>query len=82
MAKTIARSLGEFFGHIVRGVKAPVTPATQSQVVSSTVREQSQQTEHGPVTLRRTIIEEVVIENPPAPISSSSHGSTDADRAR
>ena len=61
--KSLMRSLGEFVGHIVHSAKAD--PAPHRTVVSKTTEEQIQQTPEGPVTLRRTTIEE--IEYPEAP---------------
>jgi len=57
------RSLGEFFGHIARGVKADVKPA-KPQEVRRTVEEETRDTPQGKVTLRRTTIEEVEIRKP------------------
>lgn len=47
------RSLGEFFGHIVKGVKTN----PNKKVVKKTVEEEKK----GNVTLRRTTIEEIEI---------------------
>ena len=64
------RSLGEFVGHIVRAVKtdpgAPARPgAGKDRVeVRREVAEERRDTELGPVTLRRTTIEEIEIERP------------------
>ena len=54
------RSLGEFFGHIARGVKADVKPS-KPQEVRRTVEEETRDTPEGKITLRRTTIEEVEI---------------------
>jgi hypothetical protein len=51
--KPLMRSLGEFFGHIVKAVKTD----PQKKVVRRTVEEEKQ----GDITLRRTTIEEVEI---------------------
>jgi hypothetical protein len=59
--KSLMRSLGEFFGHIVRGVKAPVEGAERHEVRRE-VQEETWETAQGKVTLRRTTIEEVVID--------------------
>jgi len=68
------RNLGEFFGHVVKGVKsdpnAPAAPETAetnpgdanpepSRVVRRQVQEQEVLTPEGKVVLRRTIIDEV-----------------------
>lgn len=59
--KTIMRSLGEFFGHIAKGVKsdpaAPGVPAEGRQVVRKSVEEEKK----GNVVLRRTTIEEIEV---------------------
>ena len=58
--KSIARSLGEFFGHIVQGVKTdPAAPASRREV-NRVVREEDQ----GEVILRRTVIDEVELKDP------------------
>ena len=58
--KSIARSLGEFFGHIVDGVKSdPNTPVVRREV-NRTVQEKDQ----GDVILRRTVIDEVELKDP------------------
>ena len=77
--KSLMRNLGEFFGHIVEGVKStpeggnphpPVVsgstqiPAAPSSVVREHVREQEIQTPQGKIVLRRRIIDEV---EPPRP---------------
>ena len=51
--KSLMRNLGEFFGHIVRGVKAD--PGGDREVVSKKVEEE----DRGSVVLRRTTIEEI-----------------------
>jgi hypothetical protein len=60
--KSLARSFGEFFGHIARGVKTdPATDARRSDTreVQRTVEEHDQ----GDVILRRTVIDEVQLKN-------------------
>jgi hypothetical protein len=59
------RSLGEFFGHIVQGIKTDVEPAKKT-VTRQTVEEESRQTPEGTVILRRTIIEEVEVPKKPS----------------
>jgi len=51
--KSLMRNLGEFFGHVVRGVKSD--PGGEREVVSKKVEEE----DHGKVVLRRTTIEEI-----------------------
>lgn len=57
-AKSLARSLGEFFGHIRAGVRAKPAGTTRHEV-SRTVDEETVNTPRGRATLRRTVIEEV-----------------------
>lgn len=56
-SKSLMRSLGEFFGHIARGVKTD--PA--KKVVRKNVEEERR----GNVTLRRTTIEEIEVRKEP-----------------
>lgn len=58
--KPLARSLGEFVGHIWRGVTGDVS--RDKREVKRTVEEEERETEHGKVTLRRTTIEEIEFE--------------------
>lgn len=58
--KTIARSLGEFFGHIVDGVKTDPADAVLTREVNRIVEEHDQ----GDVILRRTVIDEVELKDP------------------
>lgn len=56
--KPLMRNLGEFFGHIARGLRTdPAKP--QKLVTRQTVEEEARETPQGQVVLRRTIIEEV-----------------------
>lgn len=56
--KSIARSVGEFFGHIMRGVKTdPSRP--ERMEVSREVEEE----DRGDVVLRRTVVEEVELKD-------------------
>lgn len=57
--KSLARSLGEFFGHIRAGIKARPTDARERREVSRTVDEETVDSPRGKVTLRRTVIEEI-----------------------
>lgn len=63
--KPLMRSLGEFFGHIVRAVKTDPAkaPPPRAEVRRETAQE-TRDTPAGPVTLRRTTIEEIEL---PAP---------------
>lgn len=64
--KSLARSLGEFFGHIRAGVRAKPTPdAPARREVSRSVEEETVDTPRGKVTLRRTVIEEIDLPREP-----------------
>lgn len=54
--KPLMRSLGEFFGHIIRGVKTD--PSERKRTV---VRKQIEEEDRGDMVLRRTTIEEIEI---------------------
>ena len=58
--KSIMRSLGEFFGHIAKGVRTDVEQ--DRRVVRKEVEEETRDTDSGRVTIRRTTIEEVEID--------------------
>ena len=53
--KPLMRSLGEFFGHIVKAVKTD--PSKKQTVISKSVEEE----DHGNITLRRTTIDEIEV---------------------
>lgn len=55
--KPLMRSLGEFFGHIISGVKTDPT----KKVVRKDVEVETRETKEGKVVLRRTIVEEVEV---------------------
>lgn len=55
--KTLMRSLGEFFGHVAKGVKTDPT----KKVVRKEVEVEERDTPDGKVVLRRTIVEEVEV---------------------
>ncbi|QOI99918.1 MAG: hypothetical protein HRU70_05240 [Phycisphaeraceae bacterium] len=59
--KPLARSLGEFVGILWRAARTPVEGGggRGSRVVKTEVRERVVETPGGPVTLRRTTIDEV-----------------------
>jgi hypothetical protein len=59
--KPLMRSLGEVFVHIVKGVKTD--PSEKQTVTSRNVEEE----DHGNITLRRTTIEEIEIQEPKDP---------------
>lgn len=72
--KTIMRSLGEFFGHIVRGVKTDATSNPNVKEVSRQVEEE----ENDGVVLRRTTIEEIEIHDS----TEKNHAEQDAAQKR
>jgi hypothetical protein len=55
-SKSIARSLGEFVGHIVRGVKTDPAKANRTEVKREVIEEKKEG-----MVLRRTTIEEIEI---------------------
>ncbi len=57
--KSLMRSIGEFFGHIVHGIKHDPTKA--SRVVRHDVEEKSGETPDAQYTMRRTTIEEIEV---------------------
>lgn len=63
--KPLMRSLGEFFGEIWKGVRTD--PSRPGRISKRRVEERVEQTSEGPVILRRTIIEEVIVPPRPAP---------------
>ncbi|MBX3379587.1 MAG: hypothetical protein KF805_05805 [Phycisphaeraceae bacterium] len=60
-SKSLSRSLGEFFGHIWKGVQEPVTPSSNKQIVRQETTEEVRQTESGKVIMRRTIVDELEV---------------------
>ncbi|MFO0859604.1 MAG: hypothetical protein U0570_03545 [Phycisphaerales bacterium] len=63
--KSLSRSLGEFFGHIWKGVKEPVEP--EKRIVRQQTVEEERQTPAGKVIVRRTVVEEMELQPPPKP---------------
>ncbi|UCD75846.1 MAG: hypothetical protein JSV91_02795 [Phycisphaerales bacterium] len=53
--KPLMRSLGEFFGHIVRAIRTD--PAAKRSVIRKEVEEE----DRGDIVLRRTTIEEIEV---------------------
>jgi hypothetical protein len=61
--KSIMRSLGEFCGHVWKGVTSdPSKGGSQKRVVRHDVEERDASDEQNRITLRKTTIEEVEIE--------------------
>lgn len=60
--KSLSRSIGEFFGHIWKGVKEPIgTEAGEKQILRQETSEEVRATESGNVIVRRTVIEELEV---------------------
>ncbi len=59
--KSIARSLGEFFGHIARGIKTDPAKTKHTKELKREVVEEEQDS----MVLRRTTIEEIEFRDPP-----------------
>ncbi len=57
--KPLMRALGEFFGEVWKGVKTD--PAQPGRVSRRRVEERVEETPHGKVVLRRTIVEEIIV---------------------
>ena len=69
--KPLMRSLGEFFGHIIKGIRTdPARP--QTTVLKKEIKEE----DHGDVILRRTTIEEIEVKKLPQQNNDDSAGST------
>ena len=58
--KSVSRSLGEFFGHIWKGVTEPVE-GDRKIVVREEKTEEVRQTPTGTVIVRRTVVEEMEV---------------------
>jgi hypothetical protein len=57
-SKSLARSLGEFFGHVIHGVK---TDPAKKVVKTRTETEERETPDGQKVILRRTIVEEIEV---------------------
>jgi hypothetical protein len=78
--KSIMRSLGEFCGHVLKGVKTdPAAPAPR--VARAKVEEEVRETPAGRVVLRRTVIEEIVLPEGSAGPAASTDRAARTDRA-
>jgi hypothetical protein len=61
--KSLARNLGEFFGHIWSGVKSdPKKPGATKQTLRRDVEERTEPAPGGKLTVRRTTVEELEYE--------------------
>jgi len=56
--KSISRSLGEFFGHILRGAKTNVDDKG-NEIIRKEVKRTVEEEKRGDVVLRRTTIDEI-----------------------
>ena len=56
--KPLMRSLGEFFGHIVKGIRTDTTPST-ADPERTEVRRETEEEHREDMILRRTTIEEI-----------------------
>jgi len=61
--KSLMRNLGEFFGHVVKGVKTPADPKEDSH--STVVKKEVQEQKEGAITYRRTTIDEIEVDPTP-----------------
>lgn len=59
--KSLMRSIGEFFGHVKRAVKSPA-PKGERIEIRREVETEERDTPRGKVTLRRTTIEEIEVD--------------------
>jgi len=60
--KSIMRSLGEFVGHVWRGVKADPAKQGDRRTLRHDIEEETRDGPEGRVTLRRTTIEEIEVD--------------------
>jgi hypothetical protein len=63
--KPLLRSLGEFFGHVMHGIKTDPSQPSSRTITKQTVEHETRDTPQGKVVLKRTIIEEVHLPPPP-----------------
>lgn len=62
--KSLMRSLGEFVGHVVKGIRTdPAKPGANGDGDSTVIRETTEEAQQGNVILRRTTIEEVEVKS-------------------
>ena len=60
--KTLMRSLGEFVGHVWKGVRADPAKRGDRRTLRHDVEEETRDGPEGRVTLRRTTIEEIEVD--------------------
>lgn len=61
----LTRAIGRFFGHLWHAAAKPAPADTHTETVSRTTESAPGEIDGRPVTLRRTVIEEVTFEPPP-----------------
>ncbi|MEI7657263.1 MAG: hypothetical protein WCK33_04290 [Phycisphaerae bacterium] len=71
--KSIMRSLGEFCGHVLKGVRTdPAAPGGPvSRVARERVEEELRDTPAGRVLVRRTVIEEILVPSAPPNVADA-----------
>ncbi|TVQ33475.1 MAG: hypothetical protein EA376_02235 [Phycisphaeraceae bacterium] len=60
--KSLLRSLGEFVGHVWKGVKTDPAKQGERRTLRHDVEEETRDGPEGRVTLRRTTIEEIEVD--------------------
>ena len=65
--KSLMHNLGQFFGHVAKGIKTPARPGKSAHEVRRQVEERQETGPSGErITVRRTTVEEIEIQ-PPRP---------------
>jgi hypothetical protein len=59
----ISRAIGRFFGHLWHATTKPVDPDSRSTIISQTTEEADAEIQGQKVTLRRTTIEEIEVQD-------------------
>ena len=77
-SKPMMRSLGEFFGHIIKGVRTDPGQAT-----NTVIRHETEEEDRGDMILRRTTVEEIEFKKGDArpPSETAPAPEQDPDRA-
>lgn len=70
--KPLMRNIGEFFGHILKGVR---TDPSKRSAYKHVVNKKVEEIEKDNMILRRTTIDEVEFKNPPDADQTSDHDS-------
>ncbi|MBL8764787.1 MAG: hypothetical protein JNM07_11010 [Phycisphaerae bacterium] len=66
--RSLMRNIGLFFGNLARGASG-AAEGERSRVVSRDVHEETRRTDTGSVTLRRTVVEEVIVRPDPPSVA-------------